>query len=303
MLETMITLPWPRAAMRGITRLVSHRMLRRLTVMVASQSASPAVRDRPRVRRDAGVADQYVDLPMQIECRLHQVLDLPPHCHVAGKRGGPAARAPQLAGRRLARLASSLESTTTAPARPSSWAMARPMPRDAPVTSATWPVRSKSMERTTLPLDPRAPVERACRSRRRDGTRRPALPACRAAEGSRTARATADRPDSPRVARRRRAAPDQPRRQPRSSWHAAPAARSCAAARAAPRTDARPAAGSRPRRPATSTRRHPSAATGQVYGPSRASSRSSSLMNADRIPPACAGRATMPGSRSDTAST
>ena len=185
MLDTMITLPPPWSAICGTTRLVSQCTLRRFTVIVRSQSASDAVSSGTHVRRDAGVAHEHVDARMRGQRRLHESLDL-----IASRRRRRQCRsrrsAPRARIRRRHALHSSgslLEMTTRAPACAMASAMARPIPRVAPVISATLPSRRKRSEAVVptasvlVPCSdgPRHDFQHLLRERSRIGVRRRAL--------------------------------------------------------------------------------------------------------------------------------
>ena len=133
--------PWRAFIMPRMTSLLMRKTARRLV-------SSPHPTRRPScawqvVAGDAGIVDQDAD-------RTEALLDLADQ-RLAGRRVGHVQRhaGPWMPASASALPISAPDSevavpTTVAPRRPSSSATARPMPRDAPVTRATWPSSENS---------------------------------------------------------------------------------------------------------------------------------------------------------------
>jgi len=83
----------------------------------------------------AGIVDQDVDPPVDIQAAFHQV----PQLGRVGDVGGNGHGSGQLGGQPSSRSARRAASTTRAPRPASRRAVAAPMPDEAPVTIATEP--------------------------------------------------------------------------------------------------------------------------------------------------------------------
>ncbi len=126
------------------------------------------------VARDPGVVHEDVDRPERGRGVGHQALDLRLVGDVAW--AGPGARPRRRQHPTRSRAASSrsrYEKATAAPRRASSSTMARPMPRDPPVTSATRPDRASDSYGTQVPCGARAAPPKAQSIPRESGHRAP----------------------------------------------------------------------------------------------------------------------------------
>ena len=91
------------------------------------------------IARDARVVDQHVDASMRASTPATTLRMRHRVGHIQRNRLGPPAGGDDFPATDSAAFSPRAAATTTAPSAASRWAMARPIPRDAPVTSATRP--------------------------------------------------------------------------------------------------------------------------------------------------------------------
>ena len=131
-----------------------------LTSSTRSNASPDIARERRAARGDAGVGDDDVEAAEALD----RLGDGALHRAAVGHVGGEAERAvaEQRGGRRSRGVRSRSTTTTIAPRRASAFAVAKPIPRAPPVTSATLPLSSNRCAiAVTVPLPGRRAQVRA----------------------------------------------------------------------------------------------------------------------------------------------
>ena len=139
MLETMMTLPSARSAICGMTMLHSHRLLRTLLAIILSKASSVMVAIGPKCGLTAALQTSVSIRPHVASVRSTS----PCSAALSEMFAACAIAVPPLAVMASATTAHAsalrLEITTLAPDSAMRSAMARPIPREDPVISATFP--------------------------------------------------------------------------------------------------------------------------------------------------------------------